>query len=447
MSEKEIADKVRGVFSPYLAQRWHRAANLWERVSQRWQPTLQTLLPLGGHSDGNKITLYTHGDDAFGAKWDAIQKAKEKVWWSAYTVEPDRVGKRTVELLTQAKRRGCDVILLYDSIGSRSVDNEFLAPLRKAGALLFWFLLLMPLRAACLEFGPSWRHGPFRNHQKLLIVDDHGYCGGMNVSEDYAGLKTFGKETFSDTHIKMEGPAVKDLETVFLNSLIANQEHIPIEEIDRVEQIVERRPDLPPTPDGVFVQVLQSNIRRQRKDVQAALRLALRSATDSCYLSSPYFLPPRNIKRAIIRAARNGSDVRIITAGDSDIPFIRAAQQHIYSSFLKRGIKIYEMWDKKLHAKMASIDGIYSYVGSFNLDAWSSRNLEVNVTVLDPPLAHQLEDRFEELIARSCKEVSLDELEGRGLWEKNYHWLAYQFFTVTGPRVIDEDDDDDDDDD
>lgn len=74
MSEKEIADKVRGVFSPYLAQRWHRAANLWERVSQRWQPTLQTLLPLGGHSDGNKITLYTHGDDAFGAKWDAIQK-------------------------------------------------------------------------------------------------------------------------------------------------------------------------------------------------------------------------------------------------------------------------------------------------------------------------------------------------------------------------------------
>lgn len=138
------------------------------------------------------------------------------MWWSAYTVEPDRVGKRTVELLTQAKRRGCDVILLYDSIGSRSVDNEFLAPLRKAGActllnsssssssslpaVLFWFLLLMPLRAACLEFGPvrvsrwqSWRHGPFRNHQKLLIVDDHGYCGGMNVSEDYAGLKTFGK--------------------------------------------------------------------------------------------------------------------------------------------------------------------------------------------------------------------------------------------------------------
>jgi hypothetical protein len=74
MSEREIADKVRRVFSPYLAQRWHRATNLWEIVSQRWQPTLQTLLPLGGHSDGNKITLYTHGDDAFGAKWDAIQK-------------------------------------------------------------------------------------------------------------------------------------------------------------------------------------------------------------------------------------------------------------------------------------------------------------------------------------------------------------------------------------
>jgi hypothetical protein len=80
MSEKEIADKVRGVFSPYLAQRWHRAANLWERVSQRWQPTLQTLLPLGGHSDGNKITLYTHGDDAFGAKWDAIQKVRPHIF-------------------------------------------------------------------------------------------------------------------------------------------------------------------------------------------------------------------------------------------------------------------------------------------------------------------------------------------------------------------------------
>ena len=119
------------------------------------------------------------------------------------------MGKRTVELLTQAKRRGCDVILLYDSIGSRSVNNEFLAPLRKAGACMphttappSFDVRPRPVSCptdprlcstACLEFGPvrvsrfqSWRHGPFRNHQKLLIVDDHGYCGVASLSLSFS---------------------------------------------------------------------------------------------------------------------------------------------------------------------------------------------------------------------------------------------------------------------
>jgi len=163
---EQVAKRVLAKIQGFLNKK-----HSWGRFILRWQPGVHSVLPLGGHSEGNRYTLYTTGDDAFAAKWESIKKAKEKVWCSVYTIEPDRVGQHTVDLLVQAKKRGCRVILLYDYIGSHRISHNFLEPLYSVGA-------------ECIQFSPihvtryeSWRNGIFRSHQKLLIADEHGFCG------------------------------------------------------------------------------------------------------------------------------------------------------------------------------------------------------------------------------------------------------------------------------
>lgn len=430
---EQVAKRVLAKIQGFLNKK-----HSWGRFILRWQPGVHSVLPLGGHSEGNRYTLYTTGDDAFAAKWESIKKAKEKVWCSVYTIEPDRVGQHTVDLLVQAKKRGCRVILLYDYIGSHRISHNFLEPLYSVGA-------------ECIQFSPihvtryeSWRNGIFRSHQKLLIADEHGFCGGMNISEDYAGLNTLGKDVFCDTHIKIEGPAVKDLELAFLNSLLSQHPFLPLPQITiDLESYIDERPALTIFPEDVFIQVLQSGVRKKKRGLHRAFRNSLRSATEHCYISSPYFLPPKRVKKALQKVARRKVPLHIITCGISDVFLMNHAQQHIYSSYLKRGIRIYEMWDKKLHAKMATIDGFYSYIGSFNLDAWSYSNLELNVFIVDHLLAQRLEERFLELIKNSCKEVLLADLQKRSPLAKAGHWICFRIFKLLSPTPNDSDTDSD----
>ena len=149
-----------------------------------------------------------------------------------------------------------------------------------------------------------------------------------------------------------------------------------------------------------------------------------------CFLTSPYFVPPHRLMRYIREAAERGVDVRILTAGLSDVPLVRWASQHLYGRLLRSGVRIYEMVGRNLHAKTTTIDHVYSSVGSFNLDHWSfRRNLEVNVSVLDPGMAAEVEGRFREDL-ESSREVLLAQSERRSWLRRAVHWLAYQAMRV-----------------
>ncbi|KNC52597.1 phospholipase D [Thecamonas trahens ATCC 50062] len=153
-------------------------------------------------------------------------------------------------------------------------------------------------------------------------------------------------------------------------------------------------PQETPAPGDVVVQVLYSNARRGKYAIQRAMALSLLKAKSRCYMTTPYFIPPRWLTKQLIRAARRGVDVRILTAGKTDVPLYRMAAIHVYDIFLRNGIRIYELGDKALHAKTMTIDSMYASVGSFNLDLLSShRNLEVVVSFLDPRMASALESQ------------------------------------------------------
>lgn len=397
------------VFSNALFQKIH--GTFWRRVVFNWEHAFSNLLSLGGTSFGNRVHVFIDGDESFVAKRDAIASARYRVWLETYIFEPDSIGIAIRDELMRAAKRGCDVILIYDYFGSSRVGSAFFAPLVQAGAKVFAFNPIWPWR----------RRGPllFRDHRKILVVDNRiAFCGGMNIAKDYVGTK-FGTSRFRDTVISLEGPCVDDLAEIFLSSLRETSGE------DRsVGQGARRR------QHGVLVQILGSNTRRNLHSIQHSMEMTLRRATKYCYFTTPYFLPFDRLRKAMITAAERGVDVRVLTAGLSDVPLMRRASRHAYGQFLKAGIRIYEMFNRTLHAKTATIDSVYGTVGSYNLDHWSARrNLEVNASMWDPEIAQQLEQDFQKDLKQS-REVIMSQWEARGMLTRVIDWIAYQLMRL-----------------
>ncbi|HEY4220476.1 MAG TPA: phospholipase D-like domain-containing protein [Myxococcota bacterium] len=377
------------------------------RVARAWRTTLDRLMPLGGASDGNQITPFFDGDDAYEAMLAAIHAAKTRVWLETYILAPDRAGRLFLAALLAARQRGVAVIVIFDVVGSNTLRSEHILPLIKAGVRVVPFNPPRPVLGRLSVF--------LRDHRKILIVDDDvAFCGGMNISEDYAGFR-HGNGRFRDTHALVEGPAVADLAAVFAGSVATTTR----------EQLEPPAP-VAPLASGVFAQVLGSNVLRRRRHIQRALFTTVGRSVTHCYLTTPYFVPPPRLLRALIRAAKRGVDVRIVTAGVSDVPIVAIAARHLYGSLLRAGVRIFEMTKHTLHAKTASIDGVYASVGSFNLDRWSfTRNLEVNLTVVDAGLASELTRQFsiDEALSR---EIHAAEYSLRSVLVRAIGWLAYQ---------------------
>lgn len=412
------------------------------KILDRWKATyLESLIPMKNVSFGNTVKLYSNGSECFTDMWDAIDTAKRRVWIETYILEPDFVGVKTIDKLADAAKRGCNVILVYDRIGSFKITDWHLRKLHQANGQsqafykAFWF---RP-RNVPLDFLL------FRNHRKLLVVDNSvAFCGGMNLGGDYAGRDVGGTGRFRDSHARIEGPGVSLFAESFLNTLALNKDdtassHREIEQLRSFNDGLQDHSlplELPEVGEvshvgsstvhrNVMIQVLESNTRAKKRHIQDALLFALRNCQDSCLLTTPYFLPPKSIRTALVNTAARGVDVRILTAGTCDMPIAKLAAQHIYGYFLKHNIKMYELYPQELHAKLATFDGIISSIGSYNIDLLSYQHaLEISMTVLDPGMAHALEEQFAEDMNRS-KEITKEVVENRTTFAKVVHWAAY----------------------
>jgi cardiolipin synthase len=316
------------------------------------------------------VALLDGGEEAYPRMLLAIEEAKRRVHLEVYSFSPSGVGARFVGALAAASRRGVKVTVVVDGWGSVRGARTVAAALREAGCAVRIYHRLLALLLG--RFG--------RNHRKVLVVDDEvAFLGGINIGDENVGEGA--RLGWADLALEIHGP-----QCAHLGMMIRREPHRAVE-----------------SSLSILLCGLGGGWRLRRRYLRA-----FASARERIHVAHGYFLPDGGIVRAITAAARRGVHVRLLLAGESDVPFARAATRSLYRRLLAAGVHIHEWSGSVLHAKVATVDGRSLLVGSFNLDPFSLANLEALVEVVDTGVVQQGERWIQERFARSRSMTSVD---------------------------------------
>jgi cardiolipin synthase len=368
---------------------------------------------------GNAVVLHGDSKSAYAAMFAAIRGARDHINLEVYIFAADATGERMVELLLAKQRAGVQVNLIYDSIGCRDTPRAIFERLQDAGARVLEFNPINPLMVR-----KRWLLN-HRDHRKILVVDGKvAFTGGINVSDVYAhryperAAARTAPDAWRETQVQIEGPAVTEFQRLFLETW-RRQHGGELPAHDYFPPLVERGQHL--------ARVIASTPEQPAHHIYKTFLSALRHAQKSIHLTNPYFVPGRQFIRALKDAARRGVDVKLILPSDSDARLVLHAGRSHYGGLLRAGVHIYEHQDELLHAKTAVIDGIWSTVGSTNMDLRSFlHNDEVNAIFLGTDLARQMETLFAHDLTRS-RPVTLESWLRRPLTHRLHEWLARPF--------------------
>ena len=360
---------------------------------------------------GNKVTLLIDGPATYEAMFKALQNAKDHIHLETFIFEDDEIGRRFAELLLQKQSEGVQVNLIYDSLGCLNTPAAFFQRLRDGGIKTLEFNPVNPAKARS-----KWLLTQ-RDHRKILIVDGTvAFTSGVNISRVYSSSSLSGKEherniqeSWRDTHVQIEGPVVAELQKLFLDTWarekgprLASGNYFPTS----------------PREGKHLVEVVGSTPGQENRVTYIMYVSAFVFAQNFIHLTNPYFVPDKQTLKALTDATKRGVDVKIILPGISDSATTFYAGRSHYTHLLESGVKLYERRAATLHAKTAVIDGVWSTVGSTNMDLWSFlRNDEVNVIVLGRDFATEMEAMFEKDIEES-NQIRLEQWKKRPLLER-----------------------------
>jgi cardiolipin synthase len=345
---------------------------------------------------GNKVVLLQDGPATYQVMFAAIRNAKDHIHLETYIFEDDEVGNRFADALIEKQAQGVQVSVIYDSVGTISVPQTFFQRLSDNGISILEFNPVNPLTAK-----KGWDVNR-RDHRKLLIVDGQSaFLGGINISSVYSGgsfsrssrKRPSGELPWRDTHLQVEGPVVGEFQKMFLatwekqkGKTLAAKNYFP-KPVIKGKEVVRAIGSSPDDPYSL---------------IYATLISAISNAETAVYLTNAYFVPDPQLLAALKDAVKRGVDVKIILPGNTDSWLVFHAGRAYYAELLEAGVKIYERRDALLHSKTALIDGVWSTVGSTNLD-WRSflHNDEVNAVILGQGFAAQMQTMFEADLAAS----------------------------------------------
>jgi len=351
---------------------------------------------------GNKVTLLQDGAATYPAMFAAIRNARDHVNMETYIIEDDEVGQQFANVLLEAQGRGVQVNVIYDGLGAISTPKAFFDGLTAGGVQVLQFNPVNPATVLA-----PWMLNN-RDHRKLLVVDGRtAFLGGINISSVYASgsaARRSGKASdhnmaWRDTDLQIEGPVVAEFQKLFMETW----------DKQKGEPLAQKQyfPALPPQGKDI-VRAIGSTPDDPFSLIYLTLISAIGNAEKNVYLTNAYFVPDQQLLKALIGAAGRGVDVKLVLPNHSDSQHAFHAGRSHYASLLEGGVQLYERLGEMLHAKTAVIDGVWSTVGSSNLD-WRSAldNNEVNAVVLGREFAGQMQAMFAKDLAAS-QAIELD---------------------------------------
>jgi cardiolipin synthase len=336
-------------------------------------------------TQGNCVTLYQEPGRTFAALEEAVKSATHHIHMEYYIWQPDATGQSMANLLMARARAGVHCRLLLDFIGCWALTRDMVKGLRDSGVDVAFFMPVIPWRGRL--------RANFRNHRKIVIIDGKiGFTGSQNIGDEYSGRRTK-LGPWRDTHMRVLGPAVHELQEVFVEDWnfatdedVVADEYFPMLEApgDQVVQVIPSGPD---TLTQVMHQLLF-----------AAIGVARRSVC----LITPYFVPDAAMILAFQSAAYRGVKVQIIIPAKTDQRITLWVSRSYYAELIRAGVEIYEYDIGMLHSKVVVMDEAWALVGSANMDERSFRlNFELTTILYDSTLAGELYADFADLRAKS----------------------------------------------
>jgi cardiolipin synthase A/B len=349
-------------------------------------------------SSGNAVALLTDGPATYEAMLAAIAASRETVALESYILRSDETGQRFAAALVDAVGRGVSVRLLTDWIGMRGIRSSFVADLRGAGVELRVF------NAPGLR---AWFGLVPRDHRKLLVVDGTiGITGGVGIGDEWMGETRRHRGHWRDTAVRIEGPAARDMQSAFDTMWQRAQQRERRGSHRRLTRRIARGAHLDPaTAEPALVGIVEGEPLRLR--IARALQIQAISAERSIWIANAYFVPSWSEIEALLGAARDGVDVRILVPQRNDHPWVTLLTRRYYRRLLTNGVRIWEYQGAMMHAKTSVVDGRWVRVGSTDFNPLGvAINYELDAVIEDATLGAQAEAMFLADLEKS-KEITM----------------------------------------
>ena len=366
---------------------------------------------------GDAARVLQNGDAFYPAMLGAIDAATETINFQCYIWESGSMSDRFIKAFSGAAARGVEVRIIIDAFGAIKFKKEDRERLRDAGCKLElfrpikWYNLIRAFK---------------RTHQRAIVVDGRiGYTGGAAVADKWAG-DADSEEHWRDSMTEVTGPLVSGVQAAFSNDwvyccgeILTGPRFYP----QPPAGTVRAGPGRDANPDSADGKVIGLAVVSSPSDAAQPIRvcnwLTFRAARRTLWISNSYFVPDKRLRSAVTERARAGVDVRILVPGDkTDAKPVRLAGHTHYEELMRAGVRIYEYQPTMMHAKVVVVDGLWSIVGSANMDERSMELNEENVLAIrDPGLAGAIEAGLTEDFRRS-KEIDLEAWARRSLWAR-----------------------------
>ena len=343
--------------------------------------TASTHFPI---STADEVELLVGGAATFDSIMDAVRAARHHVHLEYYIFEPDRTGLALLALLQEKARAGVKVRLLVDALGSKNLGRQHYQPLEEAGAE---FALFHPTKLG-RRVRPVIN---FRTHRKIVVIDGCiGYTGGVNITDEEDRRILPG--AYHDVHVRLQGPVVNWLQTVFLEDWAYALDYNRRNEPSDFENI------LPELPEGKqVVQIMASGPDSSMEAIHRVHVAAIHAAAKRLWLTTPYFVPTEASMLALTNAALRGVDVCLLVPEKSDSRLVTAAARSYFDELISCGVKVFEYQASMLHSKTMLVDDFMGIIGTANFDNRSFRlNYEVCAIAYGEAFNGKLATQFQE---------------------------------------------------